>query len=127
MQRLCGAVAVVADGEGTDARLGGVKQSVGDGGGDTDNGGFAGADGWQVCAIDEDGFDLWNVFETRDVVLGELRVEDFAALESHLLGQRAAETLDDAAFDLGLEISGILNGSAFEGFSHFSDLEGAGA
>src|SRR5437764_9183155 len=72
------------------ANAGGGEDRVADGGGDGHQGGFAGASGGEVAAVDADCLDLRQIGEARDAVAREARVEDLPVLELHRLEERAA-------------------------------------
>src|SRR5437763_12504975 len=122
-----GPISRIANRQRTDTRLRRVKQGVGDGRRDADDGRFTGANRWQIRTVHQNGLDLRHVFEPRHVVLGKLRVQHPAVFETHLFAERAAEAHDDAAFHLRREVRRILNGATLERFDHLKNFERAGA
>src|SRR3954454_20660866 len=79
-----------------------------------DDGRFASADRREIGTVDQYCFELWRVGESRHAVFRERSVLNLPLFELDRLEQRAAETLDDSAFDLVFQMVGIENGAAFE-------------
>src|SRR6266481_7693822 len=105
---------------------GGVEDGVANGWGYGHDGGFAGAGGGDVFAIEEDGFDFGEVAEARDTVTGEARICDATVFEFDGFEERAAEALDVCTDDLIAQAVGIDDGAAFEGGDQTHDADAAG-
>lgn len=104
------------EGKAVNAIAGSVEDGVGEGGGDDHNGGFAGASGGNVLAVEEDRFDFGDVRETRNAVASECGVSDAAVFEFDGFEECATKSLDHSADNLIAEAIGIDDRAAFECF-----------
>jgi hypothetical protein len=106
------------DGHGADPLPGGVEDRVGDGRRDGDDGGFAGACGLEILAVEQDHICFGNVPEAGHTVSRESRVGQPPLSELNLLAQRRAEAHHDAAFHLSAQVGGVQDRPAFEGLDN---------
>src|ERR1035441_10309926 len=113
-------------GELQHARAYGVVNGVGDHGAHGDDGGFAASQRGLAGVVDDDGLDLRQPGETRELVGIEVTVEDFAILEAHFLGERVAQAHGDAAFHLLAQAVGVDDDAGVERGDHPLDLHFAG-
>src|SRR4029079_16099465 len=81
----------------------GVGEGIGNGGDRGALGAFTGAQRALVRAVDQLDLDLWHLRHGQDRIARPVARQDPAFVETHLLLQRPAHRLDDAAFDLARE------------------------
>src|ERR1039458_2793845 len=93
-----------ADRHCSETHSGGVEHGVRNGRSYDHDGGFPGAGGGKVGAVEQVDVQLGHVLEARDLVFSERGIQHFTVLKAHLFAQGGSETHDDRALHVGERI-----------------------